>query len=63
MQEMGMKFKILGVVAGLETLRNLVFLFLQIQNTHENNETWLGAMTWHQHAVVNLQSDLRRRTH
>ena len=25
MQEMGMKFKILGVVAGLETLRNLVF--------------------------------------
>ena len=25
MQEMGMQFKILGVVAGLETLRNLVF--------------------------------------
>ncbi len=25
MQEMGMKFKIPGVVAGLETLRNLVF--------------------------------------
>ena len=52
MQEMGMKFKHLGIVARLGTLRNLVFKFLEIQNPPKNHETWHGLMTWHQHAAV-----------
>ena len=52
MQEMGMKFKHLGVVAWPGTLRNLVFKFLEIQNSPENHETWHGVILWHQHAVV-----------
>ena len=52
MQERGMKFKHLGVVARPGTLRNLVFKFLEIQNSPENHETWLGVISWHQHAVV-----------
>ena len=52
MQEMGMKFKHLGVVARPGTLRNLVFKFLEIQNSPENHETWHGVISWHQHAVV-----------
>ena len=58
MQEMGMKFKHLGVVARLGTLRNLVFKFLEIQNSPENHETWHGVMTWHQHAAVNFLAEL-----
>ena len=54
MQEMGMKFKHLGVVARPERLRNLVFQFLWIQNTPENHERWHALMTWHQHAAVNF---------
>ena len=52
MQEMGMKFKHLGVVARSGTLRNLVFKFLEIQNLPENHETWHGVISWNQHAVV-----------
>ena len=52
MPEMGMKFKHLGVVARLGTLRNLVFKFLGIQNSPENHETWHGVMSWYYHAMV-----------
>jgi hypothetical protein len=52
MQEMGMNFKHLGIVARLQTLRNLVFKFLQIQNSSEVHEIWHGFMKWHQHAMV-----------
>ena len=58
MQEMGMNFRHLGIVARPETLRNLVLKFLQIQNSPENHETWHGVMTWHQHAVVKKLADL-----
>ena len=51
-QEMGMKFKHLGVVAWSRTLRNLVFKFLEIKNSPENHETWHGVISWHQHVVV-----------
>ena len=54
MQEMGMKFKHLGVVARPGTLRNLFFKFLEIQNSPENHETWHGVMTWHEHAGGNV---------
>ena len=60
MEEMGMKFKHLGIVARRERLRNLVFQFQQIQNTRENHETWNGVMTWHQHAAVNFLAELRQ---
>ena len=53
-QEMGVKFKHLGVVARLERFRNLVFFIPIIPNTPENHETWHGVMTWHQHAAVNF---------
>ena len=52
MQEMGMKFKHLGVVARPGTLRNLVIKFWEIQNSPENHETWHGVISWHQHVVV-----------
>ena len=52
MQEMRMKFQHLGVVARPETLRNLVFKFLEIQNSPGNHETWHGVISWHQHAMV-----------
>ena len=52
MQEMGMKFKHLGMVARSGTLRNLVFKFLEIQNSPKNHETWHGVISWHQHVVV-----------
>ena len=52
MQEMGIKFKHLGIVAWSGTLRNLVFKFLKIQNSLENHETWHGVISWHQHVVV-----------
>ena len=58
MQEMGVKFKHLGVVARPERLRNLVFLIPVIQNTPENHETWHGLMTWHQHAAVIFLAEL-----
>ena len=59
MPEMGMKFKHLGVMARLE----LGFL-IPVNLKHAwKYETWLGVMTWHQHAVVILMSDLRRRTY
>ena len=58
MQEMGMNFKHLGIVARPETLRNLVLKFLKFQNSLENQETWHGVMTWHQHAVVKYLADL-----
>ena len=58
MQEMGLKFKHLGIVARPETLRNLVFKFLQIQNLPENHETWHGLMTWHDHAAVIFLAEL-----
>ena len=63
MQEIGMKFKHLDVVARPGTLRNLVFKFLEIQNSPENHETWHGVISWDQHAMVIFLSDLRRRTH
>ena len=44
MQEMGMKFKHLGVMARSGTLRNLVFKLLEIQNSPENHETWQGVL-------------------
>ena len=52
MQEMGMRLKHLGFVARSGTLRNLVFKFLEIQNSPENHETWHGVISWHQHVVV-----------
>ena len=52
MQEMGMKFKHLGVVARPGTLRNLVFKFPEIQNSPENHETWHGVISWDQDAMV-----------
>ena len=52
MQEMGMEFKHLGVMAWPETSRNLVFKFAQIQNLLEKHETWHGVKTWRQHVVV-----------
>ena len=58
MQEMGMKFKHLEVVARPGTLRNLVFKFLEIQNSRENHETWHGVMRWHQHATVIFLAEL-----
>ena len=58
MQEMGMKFKHLGVVTRPGTLRNLVFKFLEIQNSPENHETWHGVMTWQQHAAVFFLAEL-----
>ena len=47
MQEMGMNFKHLGIMARPETLRNLVLKFLKMQNSLENHVTWHGVMTWH----------------
>ena len=58
MQEMGIIFKHLGIVARLRTLRNLVLKFLEIQNTPENHETWHGVMTWHQHAALIFLAEL-----
>ena len=58
MQEMGMKFKHLGVVARPERLRNLVFKFLKTQNTPENHETWHGVMRWHEHDAVIFLAEL-----
>ena len=58
MQDMGVKFKHLGVVAQPERLRNLVFKFLLFQNTPENHETWHGLMTWHEHAAVIFLAEL-----
>ena len=58
MQEMGMKFKHLGVVGLPERLRNLIFLIHVIQNVLENHETWHGVMTWHQHAAVIVLAEL-----
>ena len=58
MQEMGIKFKHLGVVARLGTLRNLVFEFLLIQNSPENHETWHGVISWHEHAMVKNLAEL-----
>ena len=58
MQIMGMKFKHLGVVARSGTLRNLVFKFLEIQNSPGNHETWHGVMTWHQHVAVIFLAEL-----
>ena len=60
MQEMGMNFKHLGVVDRPQTLRNLVFNFLQIQNSSEIHETWHGVMKWHQHVVVIFLSNLEQ---
>ena len=58
MQEMGMKFKYLDVMARPRTLRNLVFKFLEVQNSPENHETWHGVMTWQQHAAVIFFAEL-----
>ena len=58
MQEMGMKFKHLGIMARPRTFRNLVLKFLNIQNTPENHETWHGFMTWHQYAAVIFLAEL-----
>ena len=44
-------------------IEKLGFLIHVIPKPPENHETWHGLMTWYQHVVVNLQSDLRRRTH
>ena len=55
---MGMKFKHLGIVAWPETLRNLVFKFLEIQNSPENHETWHGVNSWHRHAMVKKMAEL-----
>ena len=52
MQEMGMKFKHLGIVVRPGTLRSLVLKFLSIQNTPENHKTWHGVMSWYYHVVV-----------
>ena len=52
MQEMGMKFKHMGIVARPGILRDLVFKFLKIQNSHENHEAWHGVISWDQHVVV-----------
>jgi hypothetical protein len=52
MQEIGMKFKYLGVVARLITLRNLDFQIPVSSNSPENHETWNGVISWHQHAVI-----------
>ena len=60
MQEMGMEFKHLGVLAWPETSRNLVLKFSKIQNSPENLETWHGVMTWHQHAVVIFSAELEQ---
>jgi hypothetical protein len=51
-QEMGMNFKDLGIVALPQTFRNLVFKFLQIQNSSEIHEIWHGFLKWHPHHVV-----------
>ena len=58
MQEMGMKFKHLGIMDRPRTLRNLVLKFLYIQNTPENHETWHGVMTWHRDVVVSFLAEL-----
>jgi hypothetical protein len=60
MQEMGMNFKYLGIMVRPETLRNLVLNFLKIQTSPENQETWHGDLTGHQHTVVKKLSDLRQ---
>ena len=57
-QEMGMKFKHLGIVARPRTLRNVVLKFLLIQNTPENHEIWHGVMTWHLHVAVIFLAEL-----
>ena len=58
MQEMGIKFKHLGIVARPERLRNLGFLIPVNPNTPENHETWHGVMIWHQHAAVIFLAEL-----
>ena len=50
--EMAMNFKHLGIVAQPQTLRNLVFKFLYIQNLSKVTKTWHGVMQWHEHVVV-----------
>ena len=57
MQEMGLKFKHLGVVAR-QVMRNLVFLIPVSPNTPKNHETWHGVMTWHQYAAVIFLAEL-----
>ena len=52
MQEMGVKFKHLGIVARSERLRNLVFYSCKSKTRLKNHETWHGVMTWHQHGAV-----------